>query len=202
MTSVSGTEIRKEAVAPLVAPCLRSAIPAGRTLQEQSGRGIPRTAAETTDPAMARKTPAPTAAATVGVHVNATPWAHIEIDGKPIGTTPLGNVPLTVGEHEVVGLGRVGYQDGEQGGVESREPEQYYTAGLMINQEVPLPVDYDLTVVEAVTRVGGPLFNGGFGGSNLQGSIVQSGLGNPSPTLLTILRHTLPPHSVRKQGQH
>jgi hypothetical protein len=44
---------------------------------------------------------APDAAATapIPVHVNATPWAHIEVDGRPIGTTPLGNVPLSGGEH-------------------------------------------------------------------------------------------------------
>jgi len=72
--------------------------------------------------------------------------------------------------------------------VEVREPEAYYTAGLMFNQEVPMPFGYDLTVVEAVIRSGGPMFNGGFGGNNLQGSIVQSGIGGPSPSLMTVLR--------------
>ncbi|MCP5055849.1 MAG: hypothetical protein GY937_03890 [bacterium] len=35
----------------------------------------------------------------VSVHINATPWAHVMIDGRELGTTPLGNVPLTVGSH-------------------------------------------------------------------------------------------------------
>ena len=36
------------------------------------------------------------------VHINATPWARIEIDGEAIGETPLGNVPLAPGMHRVV----------------------------------------------------------------------------------------------------
>jgi PEGA domain len=29
------------------------------------------------------------------------PWAQVSINGSPIGETPLANVPLAVGEHEV-----------------------------------------------------------------------------------------------------
>ena len=36
------------------------------------------------------------------VHVNATPWADISIDGKSIGQTPIGNLKLTIGSHDVV----------------------------------------------------------------------------------------------------
>lgn len=72
--------------------------------------------------------------------------------------------------------------------VESRDTEMYYTGGLMLNQEIPLPYDYDLTVTEAVSRTGGPLMNGGFGGANFNGQIVGRGMGNPSPSLLTVLR--------------
>ena len=74
--------------------------------------------------------------------------------------------------------------------IDSREPEFYYTAGLLPNREVPLPHGYDLTVTEAIARVGGPLLNGGFGGNNLAGSIVGAGIGNPSPSLLSVLRRT------------
>jgi len=35
-------------------------------------------------------------------HINATPWADVFIDGKPAGQTPLGNVSLAVGSHEIV----------------------------------------------------------------------------------------------------
>jgi general secretion pathway protein A len=35
----------------------------------------------------------------VRVHINATPWARVEVDGRPLGVTPLGNVPLSPGQH-------------------------------------------------------------------------------------------------------
>jgi hypothetical protein len=35
------------------------------------------------------------------VSVNAVPWAQVSIDGKVIGETPLANLPLPVGEHEI-----------------------------------------------------------------------------------------------------
>jgi len=36
------------------------------------------------------------------VSVNATPWAEVFVDGQTIGTTPLGNVPIAVGSHEIM----------------------------------------------------------------------------------------------------
>ncbi len=53
-----------------------------------------------------------------------------------------------------------------------------------------LPRDRDLDVLEAVAAVHGPLFNGAFGTNNLSGSLIQPGIGNPSPALLTVLRRT------------
>jgi hypothetical protein len=35
------------------------------------------------------------------VSINAVPWAQVLIDGKPAGETPLGNVALPVGEHQI-----------------------------------------------------------------------------------------------------
>lgn len=35
------------------------------------------------------------------LNINATPWAEVLVDGQRIGETPLGNVALTVGAHEV-----------------------------------------------------------------------------------------------------
>ena len=74
--------------------------------------------------------------------------------------------------------------------IEARLAEVYYTAGLLPAREVPLPRDVDITAVEAVTRCGGPLVNGGINSSNLSGQIVSRGLGHPSPSLLSVLRHT------------
>jgi hypothetical protein len=34
--------------------------------------------------------------------VNALPWAEVSLDGRPIGTTPLGNISVPGGTHEVV----------------------------------------------------------------------------------------------------
>ncbi len=36
---------------------------------------------------------------TIPVHVNATPWASIEVDGQSLGETPLAGIPLTPGTH-------------------------------------------------------------------------------------------------------
>jgi len=34
--------------------------------------------------------------------INALPWAEVTISGKPVGTTPLGNVSVPIGTHEIV----------------------------------------------------------------------------------------------------
>ena len=36
------------------------------------------------------------------VSINALPWAEVWIDGRAIGTTPLANVPVSIGPHEIV----------------------------------------------------------------------------------------------------
>lgn len=36
------------------------------------------------------------------VSLNAIPWATVSIDGKSVGETPIGNLPVTIGPHEVV----------------------------------------------------------------------------------------------------
>ncbi len=35
-------------------------------------------------------------------HLNATPWAEVWVDGEKVGDTPLGNLALTIGPHEIV----------------------------------------------------------------------------------------------------
>ena len=35
------------------------------------------------------------------LNVNATPWATIEIDGETVGETPLGELPIAAGSHEL-----------------------------------------------------------------------------------------------------
>ncbi|MEO6239149.1 MAG: PEGA domain-containing protein, partial [Vicinamibacterales bacterium] len=36
------------------------------------------------------------------LNVNASPWAEVWIDGRRVGETPIGNLPLSIGPHEVV----------------------------------------------------------------------------------------------------
>jgi hypothetical protein len=36
------------------------------------------------------------------INVNASPWAEVWIDGRRIGETPIGNLPMTIGPHEVI----------------------------------------------------------------------------------------------------
>ncbi len=80
--------------------------------------------------------------------------------------------------------------DGDIVFIEARDAELFYTGGLLPSLELPLPRDYDLDVVEAMARVGGPILNGGVNSNNLSGDIVARGIGNPSPSLLTVVRRT------------
>ncbi len=41
---------------------------------------------------------------TVPLHVNADPWAHIRVDGRLVGMTPLADLPVAPGEHEVIAV--------------------------------------------------------------------------------------------------
>jgi len=81
-------------------------------------------------------------------------------------------------------------QSGDVVFIEARDQEVYFTGGLLPAGEHVLPRDVDLDVIEAITRVRGPLVNGAFAVSNLSGEILNPGIGNPSPSLLTVIRRT------------
>jgi hypothetical protein len=54
-------------------------------------------------PSSAAETAAPAGAATIGyLSINATPWADVWVDGKSVGTTPLANLEVTAGNHEIL----------------------------------------------------------------------------------------------------
>jgi protein involved in polysaccharide export with SLBB domain len=95
-----------------------------------------------------------------------------------------GGEPLPFGPKDII------LQDGDIVMVRARRPQFYYTGGLLPSQEIPLPNDYDLTAVDAVLKSRGPLINGALNSSNISGAVIQSGLGNPNPSLLSILRQT------------
>jgi len=90
--------------------------------------------------------------------------------------------PLPFGVNDVV------LRSGDVLFVEARDEEVFYTAGLLPPGKHVLPRDHDLDVIEALALVRGPLYNGAFGGSNLSGTLIQPGLGSPSPSLCTVLR--------------
>lgn len=72
--------------------------------------------------------------------------------------------------------------------VRARSGALFYTGGLLPSRAFPLPRDRDVDILEAVAIVGGPILNGGINANNLSGQIVQTGLGFPSPSQVTILR--------------
>lgn len=81
-------------------------------------------------------------------------------------------------------------QTGDVVFLEARDDDLFYTGGLLPPGAFVLPRDHDLDVIEAISRVRGPLFNGAFGGSNLSGTLIAPGIGDPSPSLLVVLRRT------------
>jgi hypothetical protein len=74
--------------------------------------------------------------------------------------------------------------------LQARDCDRFYTGGLLPPGEHLLPRDHDLDVVEAIALVRGPMVNGAFNINNLSGTLIAPGLGNPSPSLLTVLRRT------------
>ena len=81
-------------------------------------------------------------------------------------------------------------EDGDIVLLESRPTEVFYTAGLLPSTVQVLPRDRDVDVLQAISIVAGPLQNGAFAGNNLAGVLVNEGLGNPSPSMITVLRKT------------
>lgn len=119
-------------------------------------------------------------------------------DGKPAAppaldpSKPTLRVPLRLrpGEPFPVRPDDLVLQDGDVVSVETRSGELFYTGGLLPPRAFPLPFDRDLDILEAIALVGGPILNGGLAANNLSGQIVQTGLGFPSPSQVTIVRRT------------
>ncbi len=91
---------------------------------------------------------------------------------------------LTITEADII------LKDGDVVTIESRDStsEVFYVAGVAGSRQFSLPRDYDLNVIQALTLVGAPLANGGFTQNAFIGNAVNTGLGSPSPALLTVLR--------------
>ncbi len=100
----------------------------------------------------------------------------------PLRTRP--GEPLEFGAQDVI------LNNGDILVVRGRDPEFFYTGGILPSSEHALPNDYDLTVIEALLKSRGALNNGGINSGNFNGALIGSGVGNPSPSLLTVLRKT------------
>src|SRR5262249_43681007 len=98
----------------------------------------------------------------------------------PLRTRP--GEPLPFGPEDVV------LHTGDVVYLERRNHGVFFTGGLLPSGEHELPRDRDLDVVEAVTRVRGPLVNGGISTNNLAGNLIAPGIGGPSPSLLVVMR--------------
>jgi protein involved in polysaccharide export with SLBB domain len=108
------------------------------------------------------------------------------------GATPAVRIPLRMrpGEPPPFRPEDVVLRTGDIVFIEARDTEVFYTGGLLPPHQFPVPRDYDLDVIQAISFVNGPLVNGGINVSNLNGNLLQPGIGFPSPSLVTILRRT------------
>lgn len=79
-------------------------------------------------------------------------------------------------------------KDGDIIRIEARDTEVFHTAGLLFGNELPLPRDRDLRVLEAIAQVRGPLLNGGFSQNLFVANATSSGLGSPSPSRCSVVR--------------
>jgi protein involved in polysaccharide export with SLBB domain len=80
--------------------------------------------------------------------------------------------------------------DGDIVSIGARDAEVFYTGGLLFSGQYPLPRDYDINVVEAISLVRSTLVNGGTNPINLSGTLITQGIGFPNPSQITIVRQT------------
>jgi hypothetical protein len=90
--------------------------------------------------------------------------------------------PLALREQDII------LAEGDIVYIEARDTEVYYTAGIIGGGQFPLPRDYDLDVIQAIAQVRGPLINGSFSQNAFVAQAVNTGIGNPNPSLVTVLR--------------
>lgn len=100
-------------------------------------------------------------------------------------------VPLRVRPGEVPAFGPedVILEDGDMVFIEARDTEVFYTGGLLPGGQYPLPRDYDLDVIGAMSIAGSGI--GGAqrgGGGGVGAGIIGGGFGGATPTQLYVVR--------------
>jgi serine/threonine-protein kinase len=80
----------------------RLMLPAGRHQLELASSGLQFRTTMTLDVRPGRDTSLVVPVPNGEISVNALPWAEVLIDGRPVGTTPLANLSVPIGDHEIV----------------------------------------------------------------------------------------------------
>jgi hypothetical protein len=112
---------------------------------------------------------------------------HEQLIEDPFSIT----IPLRVrpGEMPNINPADVVLEEGDIVLIESRDTEVFYTGGLLPGGQYPIPRDYDLDVISAMSIAGT-----GLGGSTqsrgggVAGSILGAGFGGSTPTQLYVIR--------------
>lgn len=119
-------------------------------------------------------------------------FAHKPDQAPALLHSTITRIPLRYAPHQepCIATQDIVLQTGDVVFLPARDEEVFFTGGLLPTGIHNLPRDRDLDALEAVSLVRGPLINGAFGGSNLSGALIQPGIGNPSPGLLTVVRKT------------
>jgi hypothetical protein len=163
---------------------------AGQRVQPANGQASP---GQTADTGSGRVTPL-TSASTHDANI--VPVQHLEgIPGQPdpLAQPRIIRIPFRLAPEEPLPFSPqdILLYDGDVVYVEARDIEVFYTGGLLPTGEHVLPRDYDLDVLEAISRHRGPLASGGLQTNFFfPGTPIESGIGGPSPSLVVILRRT------------
>lgn len=113
---------------------------------------------------------------------------RLDTEGKPL----VQRIPLRVAPDYVPNIKAedIILDNGDTIFLEARDAEVFYTGGLIGGGQYQLPRDYDLDIVQAIMQVRGPLLNGGFTQNAFVSNSTNNGIGNPSPSLVTVIRKT------------
>ena len=80
-------------------------------------------------------------------------------------------------------------EEGDMVFIEARETEVFYTGGLLPGGQYPLPRDYDLDVIGAMSIAGAGLGGSGSNsGAGVAGGLIGNGFSGATPTQLYVLR--------------
>lgn len=108
-------------------------------------------------------------------------------DQDPFSVT----IPLRVRPGEIPSFGPedIILEDGDMVFIEARDTEVFYTGGLLPGGQYPLPRDYDLDVIGAMSIAGSGI--GGSqsgGGGGIGAGVIGGGFGGATPTQLYVVR--------------